>query len=89
MKNVSRTSSSCMPWSTARKVNLFCSFMKSMTTAQCTGIEKALDRFRQRYGVSSGLTSEPKVITTRHGAKVNFTASSLNSKFFSLAILLL
>ena len=56
-------------------VNLFCTPMKSMTTAQ--RIEKALDRLRQRYGVSSGLTSEPKVIAIRHGAKVNFTASSL------------
>ena len=26
---------------------------------------------------ASGLTSEPKVIAIRHGAKVNFTASSL------------
>ena len=56
-------------------VNLFCAPMKSMTTAQ--RIEKALDRLRQRYGVSSGLTSEPRVIAIRHGAKVNFTASSL------------
>ena len=56
-------------------VNLFCAPMKSMTTAQ--RIEKALDRLRQRYDVSSGLTSEPKVIAIRHGAKVNFTASSL------------
>ena len=53
-------------------VNLFCTPMKSMTTAQ--RIEKALDRLRQRYGVSSGLTSEPRVIAIRHGAKVNFTA---------------
>ena len=56
-------------------VNLFCAPIKSMTTAQ--RIEKALDRLRQRYGVSSGLKSEPKVIAVRHGAKVNFTASSL------------
>ena len=56
-------------------VKPFCPRMKSMTTAQ--RIEKALDRLRQRYGVSSGLTSEPKVIAIRHGAKVNFTASSL------------
>ena len=46
-----------------------------MTSAQ--RIEKALDRLRQRYGVSSGLMSEPKVIVIWHGAKVNFTASSL------------
>ena len=56
-------------------VNLFCASMKSMTTAQ--RIEKALGRLRQRYGVSSGLTSEPKVIAIRHGAKVIFTASLL------------
>ena len=56
-------------------VNLFCAPMKSMTTAQ--RIENALDRLRQRYGASSGLTSEPKVIAMQHGAKVNFTASSL------------
>ena len=56
-------------------VNLFCAPLKSMTTAQ--RIEKALDRLRQRYGVSSGLTSEPKVIAIGQGAKVNFTASSL------------
>ena len=56
-------------------VNLFCAPMKSMTTAQ--RIEKALDRLPQRYCVSSGLTSEPKVIAIRHGAKVNFTTSSL------------
>ena len=56
-------------------VNLFCAPMKSMTTAQ--RIEKALDRLRQRYGVSSGLTSEPRVIAIRHGAKVNFAASLL------------
>ena len=40
-------------------------------------MNETLDRLRQRYGVSSGLTSEPKVIAIRHGAKVNFTASSL------------
>ena len=40
-------------------VNLFCAPIKNMTTAQ--RIEKALDRLRQRYGVSSGLTSEPRV----------------------------
>ena len=49
-------------------VNLFCAPMKSMTTAQRT--EKALDRLRQRYGVSSDLTSEPRVIAIRHCAKV-------------------
>ena len=68
-------------------VNLFCAPMKSMTTAQ--RIEKALDRLRQRYGVLSGLTSEPKVIAIRHGAIVNFTASLLkmyNEDFNTLEV---
>ena len=56
-------------------VNLFCAPMKSMSTS--VRIEKALDRLRQRYGVSGGLTSEPKVRAIRHGAKVAFNSSSL------------
>ena len=56
-------------------VTLFCAPMKSMTTSQ--RIEKALDRLRQRYGVSGGLTSEPRVIAIRHGAKISFTSTSL------------
>ena len=59
------------------KVNLFCAFLKSMTLTTALRIEKAFDRLRQCYSVSSGLTSEPKVIAIRHGAKVNFTVSSL------------
>ena len=55
-------------------VNLFCAPMKSMTTSQ--RIEKALDRLRQRYGVSGGLTSEPKIMAIRHGVKVSFNATS-------------
>ena len=47
-------------------VNLLCAPMKSMTPAQ--RIEKALDRLHQRYSVSNGLTSEPKVIAIRDGA---------------------
>ena len=58
-------------------VTLFCAPMKSMTTSQ--RIEKALDRLRQRYGDSGGLTSEPKVIAIRHGAKISFTSTSLKS----------
>ena len=58
-------------------VTLFCVPMKGMTTSQ--RIEKALDRLRQRYGVSGGLTSEPKVIAIRHGAKISFTSTSLKS----------
>ena len=40
-------------------------------------IEKALGRLRQRYGVSGGLTSEPKIIAIRNGSKVAFNASSM------------
>ena len=56
-------------------VNLFCAPVKSITTA--VRIEKALDRLRQRYGVSEGLTSEPKVKAIRNGARVAFNSSSL------------
>ena len=56
-------------------VNLFCAPMKSITTSQ--RIEKALGRLRQRYGVSGGLTSEPKIIAIRNGSKVAFNASSM------------
>ena len=49
--------------------------MKSITTSQ--RIEKALGRLRQRYGVSGGLTSEPKIIAIRNGSKVAFNASSM------------
>ena len=56
-------------------VNLFCVPMKSMSTSR--RIEKALDRLRQRYGVSGGLTSEPKVVAVRIGPKVSFTSTSL------------
>ena len=58
-----------------KMVNLFCAPMKSMTTSQ--RIEKALDRLRQRYGVSSGLMSEPKLMAIRHAVKVSFIATSL------------
>ena len=51
-------------------VNLFCAPIKNMSTAQ--RIEKALDRLRQSYGVSAGLTSEPKIIAIRLGAKIAF-----------------
>ena len=55
-------------------VNLFCVPMKNVSRS--TRIEKALDRLRQRYGVSGGLTSEPKIIAIRNGPKV---LSDLNS----------
>ena len=64
-----------MRWSTARNGKSVLRPHEKYDHAQ--RIEKALDRLRQRYGVSSGLTSEPRVIAIRHGAKVNFTASSL------------
>ena len=55
-------------------VNLFCVPMKNVST--WTRIEKALDRLRQKYGVSGGLTSEPKIIAIRNGPKI---LSDLNS----------
>ena len=55
--------------------NLFCASMRGMTTAQ--RIEKAWNRLRQRYGVTRGLTSEPKIIAIRHGPKVSLTSASL------------
>ena len=58
-------------------VNLFCAPMKNMSTAQ--SIEKALDRLRQRYGISGGFSSEPKVRAVRHGPKISFNATSLKS----------
>ena len=50
-------------------VILFCVPMKNMITSR--RIEKALDRLRQRYGVSGGLTSEFKVMAVRNGPKVS------------------
>ena len=58
-------------------VNLFLARMKNMSTSQC--IEKALDRPRQRYGVSNGLTTEPKIIVIRNGPKVTFSSASLKA----------
>ena len=56
-------------------INLFCAPMRGMTTAQL--IEKALSRLRQRYGVTGGLTSEPKIIAIHRGPKVSHTSVSL------------
>ena len=58
-------------------VNLFCAPMKNITTSQ--RIEKALGRLRQRYSVSGGLTSEPKIIAIRNGIKVAFNATSMKT----------
>ena len=49
--------------------------MQGLSTTQ--RIEKALERLRQRYGVSGGLTSEPKVKEIRNGTKVAFNIDSL------------
>ena len=56
-------------------INLFCTPMRGMTTAQ--RIEKALSHLRQRYGVMGDLTLEPKIIAIRHGPKVSHTSASL------------
>ena len=57
-------------------VNLFGAFMESMSTSQ--RIEKALSRLRQRYGVATGFTSEPKVKAVRHHVpEVSFNSASL------------
>ena len=58
-------------------VNLFLAPMKSVTTSDL--IEKALDRLRQRYGVSGGLTTEPHVIEIRNGEKVTYNVSLLKA----------
>ena len=68
-------------------INLFCVPMKNLTTS--TRIEKALDRLRQRYGVSGGLTSEPKIIAIRNGLKVLSDFNSLkmyNEDLYTLEI---
>ena len=44
-------------------VNLFCAPMRGVTTSR--RIEKALDRLRQRYGVSGGVSSELEVMAIR------------------------
>ena len=56
-------------------VNLFCVPMKNMNTL--TRIEKALERLRQRYGVSGGLTTEHKVKAVRNGPKVSHDLNSM------------
>ena len=58
-------------------VNLFFAPMKSLSTSQ--RIEKALDRLCQRYGVPSGLTSEPKIIEIRNEPKVTLNSTSLKN----------
>ena len=60
-----------------KMVNLFLATMKNVSTSQ--RIEKAIDRFRQRYGVSGGLTTEPQIIAVGNGPKVTFNSTSLKS----------
>ena len=58
-------------------VNPFIAPMRCMSTAQ--QIKKALARLRQRFGVSGGLTTEPKIIDIRLGPRVVFNTASLKS----------
>ena len=58
-------------------VNLFLAPMKNMSTSQRN--EKALDRLRQRYSASNGLTTESKIIAIRNGPKVTFNVASLKA----------
>ena len=51
-------------------VNLFCVPMKNMDRDTSASIERALERLRQRYGVSGGLTTDPKEIALPNGPKV-------------------
>ena len=45
-----------------------------MSTSQ--RIEIAFDRLRQKYEVSNGLTTEPKIIAIRNGPKETFNVAS-------------
>ena len=62
---------------TPEMVNLFLAPMKNMSTSQ--RFEKAIDRLRQRYGVSGRLTTEPQIIAIRNGPRVIFNSTSLKS----------
>ena len=58
-------------------VNLFFAPMRNMSASR--RIERALDRLRQRYGVSGGLTSEPKIAKIRTGPRVAMSVASLKA----------
>ena len=58
-------------------VNLFFAPMRNISTSR--RIERALDRLRQRYGVSGGLTSEPKIAKIRTGPKVSMSIASFKA----------
>ena len=62
-------------WKPHETVNLFLAPMKNLSTSE--QIEKALDRLRQRYGISGDLTTEPLVEVIRNGSKISFNAASL------------
>ena len=51
--------------------------MKNLTRPTAQRFERALDRLRQRYGVSGGFTSEPNMIAIRNGPKMSFDLNSL------------
>ena len=57
-------------------VNLFLVPLKNMSTSQ--RVEKAIDRLRQRYGVSGGLITERQIVAIRNGPKVIFMPHCLN-----------
>ena len=58
-------------------VNLFFSPMRNISTSK--RVERALDRLRQRYGVSGGLISEPKIAKIRTGPRVAMSVASLKA----------
>ena len=58
-------------------VNLFFAPMRNMSTSR--RIERALDRSRQRYGISGGLTSETKIAKIRTGPRVAMSVASLKA----------
>ena len=58
-------------------INLFFGPMRNMPTSQ--RIERALDRLRERYGVSGGFVTEPEVVNIRTGPRIVHTIASLKS----------
>ena len=58
-------------------INLFFGPMRNMPTSQ--RIERALDRMRERYGVSGGFVTEPEVVNIRTGPRIVHTITSLKS----------
>ena len=58
-------------------VNLFFTPMRNMNIYK--RIERALDRLRQRYDVSGGLTSEPKIAKIRTGPRVAMSVALLKA----------